>query len=111
MSSKGESKRISAIIRNIDFNAYRAYKNLTNENGNHSERNPYNILKGSNNMMKYPFELKEKRFRWQTSKNLAETTELTGTLKERKDITSTNGKWHNLINKTEENAILNTFTK
>ena len=99
---KGGNKRMSTMIREIDFNAYRAYKNVTNEKGNHTERNPYNILKGGNNMMRFPFGLKEKRFRWQTSKNVAETTELTGTMFKRKDVTSTNGNWSSLINKTEE---------
>ena len=61
--------------------------------------------------MKYPFALKEKRFRWQTSNNVAETTELKGTLFKRNDVSSTNGKWDNLINKTEENVIVNTPTK
>ena len=111
MNSKEDPKRVSAVLRNIDFNAYRAYKNITVENGNHSERNPYNILKGGNNLMKYPIALKEKRFRWQTSNNVAETTELKGTLFKRNDVSSTNGKWDNLINKTEENVIVNTPTK
>jgi hypothetical protein len=100
---KGGNKRMSALIRDIDFNAYRAFKNVTNENGNHTDRNPYNILKGGNNLMKFPFGLKEKRFRWQTIKNVAETTELTGNMVKRKDKSSTNGVWDNLINKTEEN--------
>jgi hypothetical protein len=105
---KGGNKRMSAVIRDIDFNAYRAFKNVTNEKGNHSERNPYNILKGGNNLMRFPFGLKEQRFRWQTSKNIAETTELTGTMYRRKDMDSTHGKWENLMNKTEER--LNTST-
>ena len=101
--NKSGPRRVSAIIRDIDLNTYRAFKNVTNEKANHLEKNPYNILKGGNNMMKFPFGLKEKRFRWQTQKNIAETTELTGNMIKRSDVFSSHGIWDNLINRTDEN--------
>lgn len=76
-SSRAE-KKMSVAIRNIDFNLYRAYKNInTNKAGGH---NPYEKLHGENNMARFPFGLTEQRFRWQFNPNEGERTELKGKL-------------------------------
>lgn len=66
-------------------------------------------------MMRYPFALKDKRFRWQESKNLAEKMELNGTLSrkythsqnrnisEYTEANNNSGLWESLIQKTEPN--------
>jgi hypothetical protein len=88
-------------MRNIDFNAYRAYKNVNDENKDGKRKNPYELLKGEHNLMKFPFGLKEERFRWQTTKNLGEKQELNGTMVRRQSQPSTNN-WESLMNKTGE---------
>ena len=101
-ASSMQSKRFSVAIKNLDFNAYRAYK-LINDDSNKDKRlNPHKILRGEHNPMKYPFALKEERFRWQTSKNLGEKWELSGTMVRRYSQTrvDTTPDWGSFLQKT-----------
>ena len=74
------SKKFSVTLKNIDFNAYRAYKLVNDEERKGKHFNPHEVLKGEHNPMRFPFGLTEKRFRWQTTKNLGEKCELDGTM-------------------------------
>lgn len=92
-----ESKRFSVMMRNIDFNAYRAFK-LVNEDEKKTKKNPHEMLTGQHNLMRFPFGLKEKRFRWQTSKNLGERVELSGTIFKKFDTKP--ARWDDLMQRT-----------
>jgi hypothetical protein len=73
------NKKTSAALRNIDFNAYRAFKLINSEK---NQKSPMEILKVDYNLMKVPFGLTERRFRWQTEK-LFESMELKGNFKKK----------------------------
>lgn len=67
--------------------------------------NPHELLKGKHNLMRFPFGLKEKRFRWQTSSNIGESYELRGTLTNKNsDIMNTSApNWESFLNRTSDN--------
>ncbi len=83
-------------MRDIDFNAYRAFKIIGEENK--TKRNAYELLNGNYNIMKFPFGLKEKRFRWLRSTNVGENKELTGNLVRRSSAIH----WNEEANKKEQ---------
>ena len=97
-------KRFSAMIREIDYNAYRAYK-MANEDPkiNPKSRNPHDILKNDYNPMRVPFGLKSKRFTWQTEYSYNTLNELNGTLKNYSTASSYKAPptWKDLIKRTE----------
>jgi hypothetical protein len=105
--SISQPKRFSVALRNIDFNAYRAFKIAEDEvedpNLLYKRKNPYEMLHhGGHNLMRFPFGLKEKRFRWQTNKNLGEKCELKGNTKKYHNKNNSVGDWEALMNKTSE---------
>ena len=93
-------KRFSAMIREIDYNAYRAYK-MANDDPkvNPKSRNPHDILKNDYNPMQVPFGLKSKRFTWQTEYSYNTINELNGTLKNYS--TPTSATWSELIKRSQ----------
>jgi midasin (ATPase involved in ribosome maturation) len=100
-SDNAQAKRFSVMMKNMDHNSYRAYK-MMNEDDKSSMRrtNHHEVIKGEKNNLKYPLDLKEKRFRWQTSKNLGERWELTGNILKRNSGNEIAAKWENLMQKT-----------
>ena len=102
--SSGNSKRMSLVMRNMDYNAYRGLK-LSSENTNANKQDLTDLvrqqLKSSNGSGRFPFGLTEERFRWQTCKNIGEKKELNGKLVRRNsDLMSTKGNWQSLMEKT-----------
>ena len=90
--SPSEKKPFSTVIRELDYNSYRAYKmssdlSLSNNNSFSSlpkSRNIANIILKSSykhNAMKIPFGLKSKRFEWQTDHTSNQVYEINGTMK------------------------------
>lgn len=111
--SSSVPKRFSVVIRNLDFNAYRAYKNV-NETDHTKNKNPYELLHGQNNLMRFPFGLTEKRFRWQLSNNIGELWEVQGNMMKRHPKQalnrSTGNLWEDIMDRTEgveEKSFLN----
>ena len=94
-------KRFSAMIREMDYNAYRAYKMANDEkiNNNPKSRNPKDILQNEHNPMKAPFGYKSKRFTWQTESSYNSVNELNGTLKNYS--TPTSATWSELIKRSQ----------
>lgn len=90
-------KRFSAMIREINYNTYRAYK-MSNDPKPKS-RNTKDILNNNYNPMKAPFGLKSKRFQWQ-SENSQGCLSLTGTFKHYSTNNSTT--WRDMMNRTQE---------
>jgi hypothetical protein len=101
-SSSMLSKKFSVTIKNLDFNAYRAYKLVNDDSNKGKPFNPHEILRGEHNPMKFPFGLKEERFRWQTSKNLGEKWELSGNMVRRysQGRVETTPDWGSFLQKT-----------
>jgi hypothetical protein len=117
--SKHHPKTFSTMMSNIDQNTYRALKIMLDE----SKKKPINIGRNNqmtnrdntpfitrrslempnknnnNNMWKYPFGLKEKRFKWQTDKVINEGRTIQGSLKTYyHKQTSTRTSWDGLNN-------------
>ena len=92
--SPSKKKPFSTVIRELDYNSYRAYKmsndlSLSNNNNSFSSlpksRNIANIILNSNykyNAMKIPFGLKSKRFEWQTDHTSNQVQEINGKMKD-----------------------------
>ncbi len=88
------------MMRNIDYNAYRAFKMANNEDNSNKKKNAYELFRKEQNSMRFPFDLKEKRFRWQTSKNLGEKWELKGNIVKRVNLNNSAGDWESLMQRT-----------
>lgn len=94
------NRKLSLALTNIDFNAYRAYKNI------HTDRNSNNFIQHyKQNALNKPIGSHSKRYRWNEVKNIAEFFELKGTLIQRKTEQRNKSAclWDSLINKTEGN--------
>ena len=100
------NKRVSAFIKGNDPNSYRAYKYVTKTESNKSDKsNGFRSKSNDNNMMKFPFGLTAKRFRWQNTNNRGADIELQGNLSKHFLETSTLGKWDNLLKKSSQNIL------
>ena len=65
-------KKTSTVISNLDSNTYRAMKLAIKDSHDRKQRSISLLLnlRKKNDLMKYPFCLKEERFKWQTNKTL-----------------------------------------
>lgn len=99
------NKKMSLMMRNIDYNAYRGFK-LSQETQENKKPNLKELVSThftNNGSMRFPFGLTEERFRWQTNKNIGEKKELTGKLVRRNsDGVSKKSDWKSLMDKTQD---------
>lgn len=96
-------KKYLTVFSNIDTNSYRALKTIMNETkanpSKHTRNVSQNMLKSENNMSKYPWALKEKRFKWQTDKIANMGLTVKGTMKTYQNNKSTSrSSWDGMNN-------------
>jgi hypothetical protein len=104
-ASKSMNKKMSLVMRNIDYNAYRGLKLSSEASENHKIDRKELVrtqLHSANGSVRFPFGLTEERFRWQTNKNLGEQKELTGKMVRRYSDMSSTCDWESLIQKTQD---------
>jgi len=113
--------RFSNAMSNIDLMSYRAYKNLLNSgNANStnksqkSNKNPqirnYDKFINNEDNKKYSeknltnsvFSSQSKRFLWQTDEKINRGSELTGSIKDRRNSDLNSNKWQGLSCKVQE---------
>jgi hypothetical protein len=131
MSNK---QRTSNPLGNIDINSYRAYKNLlisgtgpgtgknTIMNKSQKSNNPQNSIKKffnfnineenkqkqlQQNLTKSVFNSQSKRFLWQTDEKINRGSELTGSIKDRRNYELKSKNWQGLIFINQEENIIN----
>jgi hypothetical protein len=75
------SKKFSVVVSNIDRNTYRAYKHMGNGKYyyNLEKTDLHALIRSELKGVKYPFGLKEDRFRWQDNDKRGQYVELNGT--------------------------------
>jgi hypothetical protein len=104
-ASKSMNKKMSLVMRNIDYNAYRGLKLSSETSENHKIDRKELVrtqLHTTNGSVRFPFGLTETRFRWQTNKNIGEQKELNGKMVRRYSGMSSNGDWESFIQKTQD---------
>jgi hypothetical protein len=100
-------KKTSTVISNLDSNTYRAMKLAIKDSNDRKQRSISLLLnlRKKNDLMKYPFCLKDERFKWQTNKALNDPhyIDLSKTLSfVKKPLSSTKWDGFNIISKFNE---------